>query len=131
ENTAPYAHMFRMQNGRIYNFIRAFHHDPNYLFSDDDGSTWTYGGRWLYGKGGYSPYLKFPSDGKGAVHCVATEDPPRNFDTSIYHGYLKDGVLYHSDGKVVGKLNNGNEETIGMWHYTQGFVAERDHAVWI
>jgi hypothetical protein len=58
-NNATYANLFRMPNGRIYNLIRAFHHDPNYMYSDDDGSTWTYGGRWLYGKGGYSPYLKF------------------------------------------------------------------------
>ncbi len=90
-NNATYANLFRMPNGRIYNFIRAFHHDPNYMFSDDDGTTWAYGGRWLYGKGGYSPYLKFAYDGKGTVHFVATEDHPRNFDNNLYHGYLRDG----------------------------------------
>jgi hypothetical protein len=56
-NNATYANLFRMPNGRLYNFIRAFHHDPNYMYSDDEGKTWKYGGRWLYGKGGYSPYL--------------------------------------------------------------------------
>ena len=86
-NNATYANLFRMPDGRLYNFIRAFHHDPNYMFSDDDGQTWKYGGRWLYGKGGYSPYLKYADDGKGTIHFVATEDHPRNFDNSLYHGY--------------------------------------------
>ena len=31
-NNATYANLFRMPNGRIYNFIRAFHHDPNYMY---------------------------------------------------------------------------------------------------
>jgi hypothetical protein len=72
-NNCTYANLFRMPSGRIYNFIRAFHHDPNYMYSDDDGSTWKYGGHWLYGKGGYSPYLKYADDGKGTIHFIATE----------------------------------------------------------
>ena len=36
-NNCTYANLFRMPNGRIYNFIRAFHHDPNYMYSDDEG----------------------------------------------------------------------------------------------
>ena len=104
-NNATYANLFRMPDGRLYNFIRAFHHDPNYMTSDDEGATWTYGGRWLYGKGGYSPYLKYAYDGKGTVHFVATEDHPRNFDNNLYHGYLRDGVLYHSNGTKVGALS--------------------------
>src|SRR5438067_2522923 len=52
-NNATYANLFKMPTGRLYNFIRAFHHDPNYMYSDDDGSTWKYGGRGLpRGKGG-------------------------------------------------------------------------------
>ena len=31
-NNATYANLFRMPNGRLYNFIRAFHHDPNYMY---------------------------------------------------------------------------------------------------
>ena len=37
-NNCTYANLFRMPNGRIYNFIRAFHHDPNYMYSDDEGT---------------------------------------------------------------------------------------------
>src|SRR2546430_8811215 len=42
----------------------------------------------LFRSGGYSPYLKYVSDGKGTVHFVATEDHPRNFDKM--HGALAD-----------------------------------------
>ena len=130
-NNATYANLFRMPNGRIYNFIRAFRHDPNYMYSDDDGSTWTYGGRWLYGKGGYSPYLKFAYDGKGTLHFVATEDHPRNFDNSLYHGYLRDGTLYHSNGKVVGKLSTSTDATIATWDFTKVFPGDPDHVAWM
>jgi hypothetical protein len=130
-NNATYANLFRMPGGRIFNFIRAFHHDPNYMYSDDDGSSWTYGGRWLYGKGGYSPYLKFAYDGKGTLHFVATEDHPRNFDNSLYHGYLRDGVLYHSDGKAVGKLSTSTETSIATWDFTKVFAGDPDHVAWM
>jgi BNR repeat-containing family member len=130
-NNATYANLFRMPDGRLYNFIRAFHHDPNYMYSDDDGNTWTFGGRWLYGKGGYSPYLKFAYDGKGTLHFVATEDHPRNFDNSLYHGYLKDGVLHHSDGRVVGKLSTSTESSIATWDFTKVFAGDPDHVAWM
>jgi len=130
-NNATYANLFRMPNGRVYNFIRAFRHDPNYMYSDDDGSTWTYGGRWLYGKGGYSPYLKYAYDGKGTVHFVATEDHPRNFDNSLYHGYLRDGTPYHSDGRVVGHLSTSTEATIATWDFTKVFQGDPDHVAWM
>ena len=119
-NNATYANLFRMPDGRIYNFIRAFHHDPNYMFSDDDGSTWKYGGRWLYGKGGYSPYLKFADDGKGTIHFVATEDHPRNFDNSLYHGSVRDGTLISRlDGTRVGSLSTSTDATIATWDFTK------------
>ena len=63
-NNDTYANPFRLPDGRMRNFFRGFHHEPNYMVSKDDGQTWTYGGHWLYGKGGYSPYLKYAYDGK-------------------------------------------------------------------
>src|SRR5262245_20208568 len=110
-NNATYANLFRLPSGRIYNFIRAYHHEPNYMYSDDEGDTWTYGGHWLHGKGGYSPYLKYAYDGKGTIHFVATEDHPRNFDNNLYHGYLKDNGLYLSNGTKVGPLSTTIERS--------------------
>jgi len=130
-NNATYANLFRMPNGRLYNFIRAFHHDPNYMFSDDDGQTWKYGGRWLYGKGGYSPYLKFADDGKGTIHFVATEDHPRNFDNSLYHGYVRDGAMFKTDGTRVGALSTSTETSFATWDFTKFFQGTPDAVAWM
>jgi hypothetical protein len=88
-----YSNLFRLPEGRIYDFFRGFHHDPNYMYSDDKGQTWTYGGRLLHGKGGYSPYLKYAFDGQRTLHFIATEDHPRNYNNSIYYGYLREGEI--------------------------------------
>src|SRR5205814_911170 len=44
-DNVTYSNLFRFPNGRIYDFYRGFGYDPNYMFSDDDGRTWKYGGR--------------------------------------------------------------------------------------
>jgi len=130
-NNATYANLFRMPNGRLYNFIRAFHHDPNYMYSDDDGQTWKYGGRWLYGKGGYSPYLKYADDGKGTIHFIATEDHPRNFDNSLYHGFVRDGAMFKTDGTRVGALSTTTETSIATWDFTKIFQGTPDDVAWM
>ena len=130
-NNATYANLFKMPDGRLFNFIRAFHHDPNYMFSDDDGNTWKYGGRWLYGKGGYSPYLKYAYDGKGTIHFIATEDHPRNFDNSLYHGYVKDGAMYKTDGTKVGTLSTTTDTKIATWDFTKIYQGTPDSVAWM
>ena len=130
-NNCTYANLFRMPNGRIYNYIRAFHHDPNYMYSDDEGNTWTYGGHWLYGKGGYSPYLKYADDGKGTIHFIATEDHPRNFDNSLYHGYVRDGVMYKTDGTKVNALSTSTEATNATWDFTKVYQGTPDSVAWM
>src|SRR6184192_3785946 len=130
-NNATYANLFRMPNGRLYNFIRAFHHDPNYMYSDDEGETWKYGGRWLYGKGGYSLYLKYAYDGKGTIHFIATEDHPRNFDNSLYHGYVRDGAMYRTDGTKVGTLSTTTDTKIATWDFTKIYQGDPDNVAWM
>jgi len=130
-NNATYANLFKMPEGRLYNFIRAFHHDPNYMYSDDDGDTWKYGGRWLYGKGGYSPYLKYGYDGKGTIHFIATEDHPRNFDNSLYHGYVKNGAMYKTDGTKVSALSTSTETKIATWDFTKIYQGTPDSVAWM
>ena len=130
-NNVTYANPFRLPDGRIICFFRGFHHDPNYMVSRDDGQTWTYGGRWLYGKGGYSPYLKYAYDGKGTVHFVATEDHPRNFDNSLYHGYLRNNTLYYSGGAPIGPLSTSTNATIPTWNLTKIFQGNPDNVAWM
>jgi hypothetical protein len=130
-DNVTYANLFRFPDGRIYNFYRGFSHDPNYMFSDDDGKTWANGGRWLYGRDGYAPYLKYAYDGKGTLHFVTTEDHPRNFDNSLYHGYLKNGTIHHSNGTAIGPLNTGQEAKIATWDVTRVYQGGPDNVAWM
>lgn len=95
---------------RLYNFSRADGFDPNYFLSTDDGETWRYGGKLLTGPGGNEddgqrPYLKYAAEGDRAIHFVTTDGHPRDEDNSIYHGFLSEGRVHHSDGTVMGPLS--------------------------
>lgn len=87
--------------GRLYNFTRSVNWDPNVITSNDGGESWTYAGK-LLTQGGSSnrPYVRYYSEGD-RVHLITTEQHPRNFNNSIFHGYVENGVLYNSNGAIV------------------------------
>jgi len=106
---------------RLYCFARAINDDPCYLISDDDGATWTFGGRLLTREkvgyvNGYARYTSGPhptqagSEGEDRIDVVITEHHPRDFPTSIWHGYLAGENLHRADGTVVGALGRGVED---------------------
>jgi hypothetical protein len=129
-NNVTYTNLFPLASGRLYNFHRSFRHEPNYLYSDDGGQTWTYGGRLLRGREGYSPYLKYAFDGRETIHFIVTENHPRNWDNSIYHGYIRDGRVYHSDGTEAGPLSTSTETTLAAWDLTRVFPGDPDNVAW-
>jgi hypothetical protein len=129
-DSVTYSNLFRFSSGRILNFYRGVGHDPNYMASDDDGQTWTYGGRLMKGRDGYSPYLKYAQDGD-TIHFVATEDHPRNYDNSLYHGFLCDRQLCKSDGSLVAELSSGVETEIRTWDFTRIFQGDPDNVAWM
>jgi len=129
-DNVTYSNPFLMPDGRIYNYFRGFNFDPNYMYSDDSGQTWTYGGHVLRGRGGYSPYLKYATDDKGTIHFITTEDHPRNYDNSIYHGFIRDGQIHFSDGKVLAKLSKTTESSIAAWDLTRVFQGDPDNVAW-
>ena len=47
----------------------------------------------------------------GVWRRYKTEDHPRNFDNSLYHGYVRDGVIYKTDGTRVSALSTSTEAT--------------------
>jgi len=82
----------------LLNFRRTIGFDPNLMVSDDEGSSWAYGGRLLEGDG--RPYVQY-AQGNGMVHFIATDQHPRDADNSVYHG-MTDGVaIYDSFGAVI------------------------------
>ena len=109
--------MLRGEQNRIYNFHRGVGWNPNFMISDDLGKSFCYGGRLLNwprpekGEAGYSglgggrPYLKYASDGISTIHFITTEDHPRAFDNSIFHGFIRMGKVYGSDGKELHVLS--------------------------
>lgn len=101
-----YSNLYRLaaegQNGRIYNFIRSYNWDPNFIFSDDHGTSWYSGGRLIASRSsGTRPYVRYKGNGRDTIHFIATEDHPNRYPTRIYHGYIRGGKAYRSDGTVV------------------------------
>jgi hypothetical protein len=89
--------------GRTYNFVRGNNKSPNFMISSDMGNTWSYGGQLTRNAGvGYNNgYYRYWGNGADRIDFIFTEYHPRDFNTSIYHGYIKDGKSYKSDGTFV------------------------------
>lgn len=135
-----YQNLFRFDenNGRIYNFHRGFKFNPNYLISDDNGESFTYGGRllaWDTDKtnglgGGGRPYLRYATDHQNTLHFITTEDHPRNYDNSIYHGYIRSNGIYQSNGERVADLSTTREGNANPTDLTLVYKGGPDNVAW-
>lgn len=126
-----YSNLFRLPSQRIVNFYRGFEQDPNYMYSDDEGVTWTYGGRVFHGRNGYSPYMKYCQDRTGAVHFVATEDHPREYDNSLYHGIIDGDQIRLSDGTVLAELSKTTAPSANIDELTRILQGDPDNVAWM
>jgi hypothetical protein len=108
-----YSNLHRLpgEDGRILNFYRGLDDlfKPSVAWSDDAGETWTSGGIVIDvpDEFRHRPYVKYVSDDRGAVHLLYTEGHPRNFDNSVLHVVLRDGLLHRSDGAPIRPLAEG------------------------
>ncbi|MBT2533428.1 BNR-4 repeat-containing protein [Arthrobacter sp. ISL-48] len=101
-----YSNLHRLSSeGRTYNFVRAINDDPTLIVSDDDGTSWGYGGKlFTRPKIGYvNGYTRYCSNGTDRIDLITTDHHPRDFNNSIYHGYVQGDALHDADGRVVGK----------------------------
>lgn len=128
-----YSNLFRLSmenggNGRIYNFHRALNWDPTVMVSDDNGNSWSLGGK-LLTRNGARPYLKYASNNTDVIHFITTEAHPRDYNNSIYHGYVKNGRVYNSAGV---EIDNNVYDGIGHdpTEYTQVFPGDADNVAW-
>ncbi|MEX0601159.1 MAG: BNR-4 repeat-containing protein, partial [Rhodothermales bacterium] len=116
--------------GRIYNFTRTRHWDPNFVVSDDQGESWAYGGRLIDGGGSEQrPYVRYAGNGIDAIHFITTEGHPRDFANSVYHGYVHDGRSYRSDGTLVDE-NIFDEEAPPAHAFTRVFSGDENNVAW-
>ena len=97
-----YSNLFYLSaENRTYNFARANNRSPNMMVSSNNGSAWTYGGNLVFNPGfvGYvNGYFKYASNGVDRIDFIATEHHPRDFNNNIYHGYIRNGQMFRSDG---------------------------------
>lgn len=119
------------EGGRIYLLHRGVGLNPNYLVSDDNGGSWRYGGRILAGRGGYSPYLKYASNGRDVIHLVCTEDHPRNYDNSLYHAFIRGGNVHASDGKILAPLSVTTNTSLHAWDLTRIYQGGPSNVAWM
>ena len=139
-----YQNVYRMaaENDRLYNFHRGFGFNPNYNISDDEGLSWRYGGRFLQwpkpskedpkytGLDGGRPYPRYAGNGVDQIHVITTEDHPRAYDNSIYHGYISKGFIHQSDGTVVAPLSTDRNVGIKPTQLTRVYEGGADHVAW-
>lgn len=105
-----YANLMHLSNenqgrGKLYNFYRGINFNPSFDTSDDNGQTWSKGTHFMMNKG--RPYVKYISNNKDEIHFVTTEQHPRVFNNSIYHGYLKADKVFASDGTFIQHISDG------------------------
>jgi len=104
-NTVTYNNVWRMsaENGALYNFVRATETNPWFLYSEDDGASWTLKGRITASpQVGYNAgYYKYWGNGVDRIDFFATESHPRDSNTSVYHGYIKGKKSYDSFDKEI------------------------------
>ncbi|UCD52618.1 MAG: BNR-4 repeat-containing protein [Phycisphaerales bacterium] len=113
-------------NGRLYDFYRGEQWNPNWIFSDDSGASWQYGGRLIAFAG--RPYVKYASNNRDTIHFITTEHHPHSFPNSIYHAYLKDGVPHRSDGTAI---HGAGEGPIRPDQATTICTGDKDHVAWM
>ena len=132
-DNVTYSNLFQpaSENGRVYNYFRSVQHQQNWMFSDDGGETWHYGGMFLKGHRGYAPYFKYATNGVDEIHFVGTEDHPRNFDNSVYHGVVRGQTIYHSDGRAFGPLSRTTDKSGDIWDLTPVFRGDPDNVAWV
>ena len=99
-----YPNPVRLNNGRIYVFYRAGvsdNGDIHYVYSDDDGSTWS-GDTALTEWGGANPYFKVAAVGN-EIHIACSTSAPVGIKKNIYYFYSDDGGITWKkrDGTVI------------------------------
>jgi hypothetical protein len=103
-DNVTYSNLFYLSaESRVYDFARAVNRDPSILVSADQGDSWSYGGKLLTEPrlGYVNGYAKYASNGIDRVDFITTEHHPRDFNNSIYHGYVRNGRLHRSDGTLA------------------------------
>ena len=61
---------------------------------------------------------------------MTTDDHPRAYDNSIYHGFYRNGQLHDSSGNVVGQPGTYGTSSLQPRSFTELFRGDADHVAW-
>ena len=87
--------------GRTYDFARSNGGgSPNSLVSTNFGTNFSYGGELTTNSipGYVQGYFKYWGNGVDRIDFICTEAHPRDYDTSMYHGYISNAMSFNSFG---------------------------------
>ncbi|MBN2442605.1 MAG: PKD domain-containing protein [Spirochaetales bacterium] len=118
-----YSNMWYIGN-TLYSYVRSTGTSPNYLYSNDNGRSWNFGGRLTSTPqvGYVAGYYKYWGNNVDRIDFLGTEAHPRDNNNSLYHGYVQNGRIYNSNGQVIDSdFTDRNASNITA--YTQMFRA--------
>jgi hypothetical protein len=114
---------------RLLNFSRSRGWNPNFVVWSDSTQSWSYGGRLLASEG--RPYMKYRNTKDGRqIHVVATDQHPRDYDNSIYHGVTDGRQLTDSFGRVV-DADLSDQDGVPPSALTRVFQGDADNVAWM
>lgn len=99
------------EENQVYNISRSYgrlsingasQNMPNILRYDMDTNTVEWAGQLLESEAqGYSAYPKYASNGVDRIYFTTTETHPRNYNNSIWAGYIESGQTFDMLGNLV------------------------------
>ena len=99
------------EENQVYNISRSYgrlsingasQNMPNIMRYDMDTNTVEWAGQLLESEAqGYSAYPKYASNGVDRIYFTTTETHPRNYNNSIYSGYIENGQTFDMLGNVI------------------------------
>ena len=99
-----YSNPFNMTaEGRTYDFSRGNGGgSPNSIVSTDLGNHWSYGGELTTNSipGYVQGYFKYWGNGVDRIDFICTETHPQDYDTSMYHGFISNGMSFNTFGVI-------------------------------
>jgi hypothetical protein len=95
--------------GRLLAFFRGLNNRgmPSLAHSDDAGHTWQTDGVFLQWPEKRTPYVKYVSDGRAAVHFAFTDGHRIDFNNALFHACFRDGQLWRTNGERIGSFADG------------------------
>lgn len=122
-----------------YLFARGNNKSPNEIVSSDFGSTWSYGGELTTNDNvGYvNGYFKYWGNGVDKIDFICTEYHPRDYDTSMYHGFVSNNMSFNSFGVQMDPNILDKSDMPRPQNFTPVFLAgtvlppgQTNHRIW-